>query len=136
MGREMVLSVRGSRGHSHLLQGRLLGDGRLALLVRPIATDRTRTKPLTIHGAQRLLSLWAIAEGNEAIAAGAASLHIPHDTSLGNGTEGREGLHENLIIHLVGEVADEDVKVARSVLLVRVIGLIGPVDANFLNTTD
>jgi hypothetical protein len=28
------------------------------------------------------------------------------------------------------------VKVARSVLLVRVIGLIGPVDANFLNTTD
>jgi hypothetical protein len=41
-------------------------------------------------------------------------------------------LHENLVINFVGEVADEDVEVARRVLLVGGVGLVRPVDPDFL----
>jgi hypothetical protein len=41
-------------------------------------------------------------------------------------------LEKDLIVDLVGEIADEDVEVVRRVFLGRVVRLVGPVDANFL----
>lgn len=132
MGREVVVAVRRGRGHAHLLHGLLLGHGRLALLVGPVAADSTGAEPLAIHGAEGLLGIRALAEGDEAIATRAAGFHVPHDTGLGNGTKGREGLEENFIIDFIRQIADEDMKMVRSVLLVGAVGLIGPVDANLL----
>lgn len=82
MGREMVVTIRSSRGHSHGSHCGLLRDRGLAFLIGPIATDCAGTKPFTIHAAQSLFSIRAFAEGNEAVAAGATSLHIPHDASF------------------------------------------------------
>jgi hypothetical protein len=41
-------------------------------------------------------------------------------------------LQKHLIVDLVGQIADEDVEVVRRVLLVGIVGLVGPVDADFL----
>jgi hypothetical protein len=41
-------------------------------------------------------------------------------------------LEKDLIVDLVGEIADENVEVVRRIFLGRVVGLVGPVDANFL----
>lgn len=132
VGGEVMMAVGGRRGHAHLLHGLLLGNRRLALLVGPVATDGARTEPLAVHGAQSLLSLGSVAESNEAITARTASLHIPHDTSLGNRAESGKGLKKDLIVDLVRKIANKDVEVVRSVLLVRVVRLISPVDTNFL----
>lgn len=101
-------------------------------MVGPVATDGTRAEPLAIHGAQGLLSLRAITEGNKAIATGAARLHVPHNTGFGNGTKGGEGLGEDFIVHFVGKITDENVEVARGIFLAGGVGLIGPVDTDFL----
>lgn len=82
MGREMVVTIWSGRGHSHGSHRSLLRDRGLAFLVGPVATDCTGTKPFTIHAAQSLFGVRAFAEGNEAIATGATSLHIPHDASF------------------------------------------------------
>ncbi len=134
VGGEVVVAVGRGRGHAHLLHGLLLGHGRLALLVGPVAANGAGTEPLAVHGAQRLLSIGALAEGHEAVAAGAASLHVPHDTGLGHGAEGGEGVQQGVVIHLVREIADEDVEMVRRVLLVVVVGLVGPVDTDFLRS--
>jgi hypothetical protein len=131
---EVVVSVRGSRGHTNGRHGLLLRHRGLALLVCPVATNGPRAKPLAVHGAQRLLRVRAVSEGNEAIATGAASLHVPHDASLGDGAERREGLEEDLIVDLVRQITHKDVEVARGVFLAGRIGLIGPVDSDFLST--
>lgn len=132
VGGEMVVSVRRGGSHSHGLHGGLLGDGGLSLLIGPVATDGTRTKPLAVHGTQSLLSLAAVAEGDEAITTRAASLHIPHDTGLGNRAEGGERLHQDFIVNLVGEITHKDVEVVGSVLLAGGVGLVSPVDADLL----
>ena len=115
-----------SSGGHHLL----LGDGWLPLLVGPVAANSTRTEPLTVHGAQRLLGILALTESNESVSTGTSSLHIPHNSSLRNGTEGRESLEKNLIVDLVGKIANEDMKVVRSILLVGSVRLVCPVDAD------
>lgn len=132
VGREMVVAERSGRRHTHGGHGLLLGDGRLALLVCPIAANGTRTKPLAVHGAEGSLGVGAVAEGDKTVAARPTCLHIPHDAGFGDGAKGGEGLEENLVVDLVGQIADEDVEVVRGVFLGGVVGLVGPVDANFL----
>jgi hypothetical protein len=133
MGREVVVSEGGRGSHAHGGHCLLLGDGGLAFLVGPVAADGARSKPLSVHGAERALSIGAIPEGDEAVSAGSARLHVPHDASFRNGTKGREGLEEDLIVDLVGQVADEDVEVVGRVFLGGVVRLISPVDADFLS---
>lgn len=128
----MVVSERSGRRHAHGGHGLLLGNGRLALLVCPIAADRARAEPLAVHGAERPFSIGAVAESDETVAARPAGLHVPHDTRLGDGAKGRESLKKNLIVDFVGQIAHEDVEVVRRVFLGRVVGLVGPVDADFL----
>lgn len=82
MGGKVVVAEWGGWGHAHGGHGLLLGDRRLALLVGPVAADGTRTKPLSIHGAQSFFSIWTFTECNEAVATRATCLHIPHDTGL------------------------------------------------------
>lgn len=132
MRRELVVSVRSSRGQSHGLHGLLLRHGRLTLLVRPVAPDCSRSKPLSVHGAQSFLGLGSISEGDKSVTSRSASLHIPHNTSFRNGSKGGEGLEENLVIDLVGQVTDKDVKVVRCVLLGCSVRQIGPVHPDFL----
>jgi hypothetical protein len=132
MGGEVVVTKRSRGSHAHGGHGLLLRDGRLTLLVSPVAADGSRAKPLSIHGAERALSIGAIAEGNETVSTRPAGLHIPHDTGFRHGTKGGEGLQQNLVVDLVGQVTDEDVEVVRGVLLGGVVGLVGPVDADFL----
>ena len=132
MSRELVVSERRRWRHAHSLHRLLLSNGWLALLVGPIASDGPGAQPFAVHGAQRLFSLGPIAEGYKAVTTSASSLHIPHDASFRDGAEGRECLCENFVVDLVGEIADEDVKVARSVFLARSVGLVRPVDSNFL----
>lgn len=134
MSREMVMAIRSSRGHSHSSHRRLLRDRGLALLVGPVATDCTGTKPFTIHATQGLFGIRALAEGNESIAAGAACLHIPHNAGFGNGPKGRESLRQNLVIDLVRKITDEDVEVVSSILFAGLVGLISPVDTDFLSS--
>ena len=136
VGREVVVAVRRGRGHAHLLHGLLLGHGWLALLVGPVAADGTGAEPLAVHGAQSLLGIRALAERDEAVATRAAGLHVPHDAGLGDGAEGGEGLQQDLVVHLVGKIADEDVEMVRGVLLVVVVGLISPIHANFLRSAN
>jgi hypothetical protein len=136
VGREMVVTEGGRWRHSHGGHGLLLGNGRLALLVGPVAADGTRSKPFAVHGAEGALSISTIPERDESVSTRPASLHVPHDTSFRHGAECGEGLEEHLIVDLVGQVANEDVVVVRSVLLGGVVGLVSPVDANFLSESD
>lgn len=130
--REVVMAEgRGGR-HAHLRHGLLLGNGRLALLVRPVTADRPGPKPLAIHGAQGLLGLGAVTESDEAVAPGAAGLHVPHDPGFGHRPEGGEGLHKDLVVDFVRQISHKDVEVVGSVLLARRVGLVRPVDADFL----
>lgn len=129
---EAVVAIRSGGRHSHLRHGSLLRDGWLALLVGPVAADGTRSKPLSVHRRKSSLGISTVAECNEAVTTRATSLHVPHHASLGNGAKRRESLKENLIVDFVGEVTDEDVKVTASVLLVVVVGLVSPIDTNFL----
>ena len=111
VGRE-VMVAKGRRGsHAHLLHRLLLSHGRLSLLVRPVAADGTRSEPLAIHAAESLFGLRAVTEGDEAVAPGAASLHVPHDTCLRHGSKLGKGLGENLVVDLVGQITHKDVEV-------------------------
>lgn len=132
LGREVVVTKGSGRGHAHSGHGLLLRDRGLSLLVGPVAANRTRAEPLAIHCSQGLVGISAVPESNEAVATGAASLHVPHHTSLGDGTKGRESLGQNLVVHLIAQVTNEDVEVVGSVLLAGAVGLISPVDADFL----
>lgn len=78
--RELMVTERGGRSHAHRLHSLLLRNGRLTLLVGPVATDGARTQPLAIHAAQCLLRLTTVTECDEPVSAGSARLHIPHDT--------------------------------------------------------
>ena len=135
VGGELVVTERRRRGHAHSLHSLLLSNRGLALLVGPVASDSTRAEPFAVHGAQRLLGISAVAESDKSVTTRSTSLHIPHNSSLRDRTEGGECLGENLIVDFVGQVANEDVEVARGILLARGIRLVGPVDANFLNTS-
>lgn len=129
----MVLGIRSGWGHAHLDHGLLLGERGLTLLVGPIAADGTRAEPFAIHGAEGLVGIAAISKGDETVAARATSLHVPHDAGLGDAAKCRKGLEEDLIVDLVGKVADKDVEVVGRVFLVVVVGLVSPVDADFLD---
>lgn len=131
-GELVVLAERTGRGNTHLGHDLLLSERGLTLLVGPVATDSTGAQPLAVHGAESLLGFGAITESNEAVATRAAGLHVPHDTGLGNAAKGGESLEEDLVVHFVRKVTDEDVEVARSVFLASGVGLIGPVHADFL----
>ena len=89
---EVVMAVWSCRSHSHGRHSLLLRDRRLALLIGPIATNGPRSKPFAVHGAQSLLGITTVAKCHEAIATRATCLHVPHDTSFGNGSKGRECL--------------------------------------------
>lgn len=130
---EVVMTVGCCRSHSHGSHSSLLGERRLALLVGPVAADSARSQPFTVHAGQGLLSVCPIAECNETVTTRAASLHIPHDTCLRDGTKCREGLEQDFIVDFIGKVSNEDVEVVGSVLLVRLVGLIRPVDTDFLH---
>lgn len=41
-------------------------------------------------------------------------------------------MQQDVIVDLVAQIADEDVVVVRGILLVGVVGLVGPVDTNLL----
>jgi hypothetical protein len=98
---EMVVSEGSRWSHTHGGHRLLLGNGRLALLVGPIATDGARSQPLSIHGAECALSISTVSESDESVSTRPACLHIPHDASFRDRTEGREGLEKDLIIDLV-----------------------------------
>lgn len=132
LGGEAVVAERSGRGHAHLGHGLLLRVRGLALLVGPVATDGARAKPFAVHVGESLLSITTVTESDEAIATGATSLHVPHDTGLGDGAKGGEGLEQNLVVDFIAEVANEDVEVVRGVLLGDGVGLVGPVDADLL----
>ena len=132
VGGELMVTKRCRRGHPHRGHGLLLSDGGLALLVSPVAADGPRAQPLAIHGAESLLSVTTFTEGDESVSTRAARLHIPHDSCLRYRPEGRESLEEDLVVDLVRQVANEDVEMARGILLVRAIRLIGPVDSDLL----
>lgn len=136
VGREVVVAIGSGRGHTHGLHRLLLSNRGLALLVRPVAADSSGSKPLSIHGAQSLLGIWAVTEGHETISARAASLHVPHDASLRDRAKDGEGLRQHLVVDLVGQITNEDVEVVGCILLGRRVGrLIRPVDADFLFKT-
>jgi hypothetical protein len=127
-----VMAIRSRRCHSHGRHSLLLGYRRLAFLVGPVATDCTRSQPFTVHGRERAFGVGALTERHKAIASRATGFHIPHDARFGDRTEGRECLKQDLIIDLIGQVADENVEMATGVLLVGIAGLVRPVDADFL----
>jgi hypothetical protein len=110
----------------------LLGNRRLALLVGPIAADCSRSKPFSIHGTERPFGIGAVPESDESIAARPPSLHVPHDASFGYRPEGGESLQQYLVVDFVRKITNEDMEVIRSILLRSIVGLISPVDADFL----
>lgn len=126
------MTERSRWGHAHRGHCLLLGNGRLALLVSPVAANGTRTKPLSIHRAECSFSIGTITERDETVATRPASLHVPHDAGLRDRAKGGEGLEKHLIIDLIGQIANEDVEVVRGILLRGVVGLVSPVDADFL----
>lgn len=129
---ELVVSVRSSWCHADGSHGRLLRERRLSLLVGPVAANSARAQPFSIHAAQSLFSLPAILESDESVATGAASLHVPHHTSLGNSTKSSESLGKDFVIYLIGQITHKDVEMVGSVFFGNVARLVGPVDTNFL----
>lgn len=133
MGREMMVAIWSGRSHSHCGHGSLLRDGRLALLIGPVTANCTGAKPFTIHATQGLLGICALTESDKAVPTGTSSLHIPHDAGFRNRAKSREGLCQDFIVDLVGEITNKDVEMVSGILLAGLIGLIGPVDTDFLN---
>jgi hypothetical protein len=101
-------------------------------LIGPIAANCTRAKPFPIHRAQSLLGILTFAERNEPIASRATCLHVPHNASFRNGTECGESLEEDFVIDFVREITNEDVEVIRGVFFVGGVGLVRPVNTDFL----
>lgn len=133
-GWEAMVGAVGSSGcHSHSLHRLLMRKGWLSLLIRPVATDCTRAKPFPVHGAEGLFSFTSITERHKAVATRSTGFHIPHDSCLRHTTKGRESLVKNFVVHLVAEVADENVEVIRGVFLVVAVGLISPIHFYFLH---
>lgn len=99
---ELMVTVRSRWGDAHLRNSLLLRHGWLTLLIRPVASYRTRSEPLAIHRRQSLLGLAAVSVGNEAVATGTASLHVPHNTRFRDLTEGSERLVEYVVVDLIG----------------------------------
>lgn len=131
----MVMPKGGGRSHAHGHHCLLLGDRWLAFLIRPVAANRTRSEPFPVHRSKCLLRVGALTKGNETVATRTSSLHIPHDSGLGNTSKGRERLKEHLIIDFIGEVTNEDVEMVLSVFFVASIGLVSPVHTDFLETS-
>ena len=138
LGGEVVMAstgrntIRSGWGHSHCHHRLLLGDGWLALLVGPVAANRTRAKPFSIHVAQCLLGIGTFTKSNKSITAGAPGLHVPHDTGFRHRAKSRKCLEQNFIVDFIAKIANEDVVVIRCVLFVRSVRLVGPVDTNLL----
>jgi hypothetical protein len=115
------------------------------LLVCPIHTDGSRPEPLAVHGCDGLLGVGTLAKGEETVAARLARVHVPHAAGVGHGREGLEGLAEDVVVHFRGQVAHEDAaKITRDFfgwlknilvvvgqVLLGLLILVGPVDANF-----
>ena len=133
VGGELVMTELSCRGKTHGRHGLLLRQGRLALLIGPIATDSARTEPLPIHPGKSLFCIVAIAEGHESVSTRATCLHIPHHTSLGDMSVRLESLLKNFIVNLVGKITDEDMVVIGSVFLRGRVGLVCVVDANVVS---
>lgn len=134
MRREVVVTERRGRGHAHCGHGLLLGDGRLSLLVGPVASNSAGAKPFTIHRGQGLVGLVAVAESNKAVATRTTGLHIPHNPGLGHRAKCIERLLQDLVVDFIAQISNEDVEVVRGVFFVGAVGLVGPVDADFLLT--
>ena len=105
------------------------GRSALGLLVRPIDSNSTRAQPFAIHGSDCLLGISLVTEGEEAVTTRFSGVHIPHDTGIGEGTEGAECLTKNFIVNLRTEITNEDMVVRGGVLLV-LTALVCPVDAD------
>lgn len=135
VSREVVVTERSGGSHAHGSHSLLLRDRRLTLLVGPVAADGTRAEPFTVHRSESLVSLSAIAESDKSVSTGATGLHVPHHTGFRYRTESREGLGQHLVVDFIAQVADEDVEVVRGILLVGAVGLVGPVDADFLQNS-
>lgn len=133
VGREVVVAEWCSWGHAHRSHSLLLRNRRLSLLVGPVAANRPRAEPFTVHRLQSFLGIFEFAECDESISSRAASLHVPHDPSFRNRTKGRESLQQHFVVDFIAQITDEDVEMIRCVLLVGVVGLVGPVYADFLN---
>jgi hypothetical protein len=101
----------------------------LGLLVRPIDSNSTRAQPFAIHGSDRLFGVGFVAEGEETVTTRFSGVHIPHDTSIGEGAEGAERLTKNLVVNLRAEITNEDMVVRGGVFLV-LTALVCPVDTD------
>ena len=101
----------------------------LRLLVRPVDANGARTEPFPVHGSDSLFRVGLVTESEKAVSTGLARVHIPHNTGVGKGAKGAEGLPEDLIVDLRAEVADKNVEMVAGVLLV-LLALISPVDAD------
>lgn len=101
----------------------------LGLLVGPVDADGAGSEPFAVHGGDGLLGIGLVPKGKETVTARLARVHVPHDAGVGHGTEGGEGLGEDVVVDLGGKVADEDVEVVGSVFLV-LLALVSPVHAD------
>ena len=76
-----------------------------------------------------MFSVCLVAEGEDAIATRLARTHVPHDTSVGESTEGAEGFCEDVVIDFWAKITDKDVIVVAGVLFI-LLTLVGPVDTD------
>ena len=101
----------------------------LSLLIGPVNTNGTRPEPFAIHSSDGLLGVGLVTESKETIATRLPRVHVPHDTSIGQSTKSGKRLSKDIIVYLRGEVADENMVVVGSVLLV-LLTLVRPIDAD------
>lgn len=135
LSREVVVTKWGGRSHAHGSHGLLLGDRGLALLVGPVAANGARSQPFAIHRVQCLVGVGTVPKSDKPISTRASSLHVPHHTRLRDRAKGRESLSQDLVVHFVAQITDKDVEMVGSVLLVGVVRLVSPIDADFLNSS-
>jgi hypothetical protein len=76
-----------------------------------------------------LLRIGLVTESQETIATRFARVHVPHDASIGQSAEGREGLGKDIVIDLGRKVTNKDMEMVRRVLLV-LLALICPIYAD------
>ena len=116
----------GSSATAHRGASRTGGGTTLSLLIGPVDTNGARAEPLAVHSGDGLLSIGLVAKCQETVATRLARVHVPHNTSIGQGAKSGKCLGEDVIVDLGGEVANENMEVVGRVLLV-LLALVRPI---------
>ncbi|KAH3678904.1 hypothetical protein WICPIJ_008792 [Wickerhamomyces pijperi] len=94
----------------------------------PVQSDGSTSDQFTVHSLDGFLGVFLVGEGHKPVPSGSTGLHVPHDVGLNQRGKSLEGLLEELVVDVCGQVTDKDVE--EILVLGALLGLVGPVDCD------